>query len=256
MLQRGLDNLVQWCNDWGMMLHPAKCVVMHFGTKNPHHDYYIAGSKINSEDVTHDLGVHVSVNCETSSHVEKIAKKAHGVLSQIHRATVVRDSQTFVRMYSTFVRPILESSAPAWNPHLRGDIVELEKVQKRAFRMISDMGNLSYEGKLKKLNVQSLESRRTRGDMIDTYKYLNGFYDIDPNRLFTFVRDRHNKDTRSYSHNCLVPEKTNLNIRKYFYTNRITSTWNSLPSDVKAATSVNNFKNLYDDYTEICSNLD
>ena len=157
-------------------------------------------------------------------------------------------------MYSTFVRPILESSAPVWNPHMKGDIFELEKVQKRAFRMIGDMKNLSYEERLQKLNIQSLESRRTRGDMIDTYKYLNGFYDIDPNRLFSFVRDRHNKDTRSYSQNCLVPEKTSLNIRKYFYTNRVTTTWNWLPSDIKDATSVNGFKNLYDDYTEMCNN--
>jgi len=34
-LQAGIDNLVQWCREWGMALHPDKCVVLHFGHKNP-----------------------------------------------------------------------------------------------------------------------------------------------------------------------------------------------------------------------------
>jgi len=32
-LQICIDNLVQWCRDWGMSLHPDKCVVLHFGLK-------------------------------------------------------------------------------------------------------------------------------------------------------------------------------------------------------------------------------
>ena len=96
--------------------------------------------------------------------------------------------------------------------------------------MIGDLPSMSYEEKLTKLNIQSLENRRTRGDMIDTFKYLGGYYDVDPHQLFTFVKDRHNKDTRSRANNCLVPEKTTLNIRKHFFTNRITETWNNLPS--------------------------
>ena len=47
-------------------------------------------------------------------------------------------------MYMTFVRPVLESSASVWNPWKRGDIEELEKVQRRALRMIGDMSGLSY----------------------------------------------------------------------------------------------------------------
>ena len=91
--------------------------------------------------------------------------------------------------------------------------------------------------------------------MIDTFKYLGGYYDVDPHQLFTFVKDRHNKDTRSRANNCLVPEKTTLNIRKHFFTNRITETWNNLPSHVKDATSVNNFKNRYDEYVKVCNTI-
>jgi len=112
-LQICIDNLVQWCRDWGMSLHPDKCVVLHFGLKNPQIDYYIANSKIKTESIARDLGIYISNTGETSAHVEKITKKAHAMLFQIHRATIVRDRQTVMAMYKSFVRPLLESSAPA-----------------------------------------------------------------------------------------------------------------------------------------------
>jgi len=250
-LQMCIDSLVRWCRDWGMSLHPDKCVVLHFGPKNLEFDYYIDNNKIKPEKAARDLGVYVSDTCDTSAHVNKITKKAHGVLSQIRRATVVRDRRTIMMMYKSFVRPLLETSAPAWNPYKRGDVDALEKVQKRALRMIGDDGSLckmSYENRLKTLKIQSLECRRTRGDLLETFKYLNGYNDVDPYRLFSFVRDRHSRDTRSHANNHLVSEKTSLNLRKFFFTNRVTKDWNDLPPMVKEAPSVNSFKNLYDEH--------
>jgi len=248
-LQGGIDRLVQWCRDWGMSLHPGKCVVLHFGSKNPKHDYFIDGTKINPENIARDLGVYISDTCDTSPHVERITKKAHGVLSQIRRATIVRDSHTLLNIYKAFIRPLLETAATTWNPFKRGDVDALEKVQKRSLRMMSDIGSLSYEEKLKKLNLQSLENRRERGDLIQTYKYLNGFNHVST-PMFSSVRERHSKDTRSHANDHLLPEKANLNIRKYFFTNRVTTAWNSLPSDVKEAPSVNALKNRYDKHVK------
>ena len=113
--------------------------------------------------------------------------------------------------------------------------------------MASDLGKMSYEDKLRAVGLQSLEDRRARGDLIETYKYLNGFNDVDSTGLFSFVRDRHSKDTRSHENNDLIGEKTSLNIRKFFFTNRVTYAWNSLPTEVKEAPSVNSFKNRYDE---------
>ena len=107
---------------------------------------------------------------------------------------------------------------------------------------------MPYEERLKELGLQSLEDRRERGDQIECFKYLNGHNDINPDRLFSFIRDRHDKFTRSYADNNLVCEKTSLNIRKFFFTNRVTGAWNSLPREVREATSVNMFKNRYDEY--------
>ena len=74
-----------------MSLHPGSA--LFFGSNNP--NILIDGMKINSKNIARDLGVYISDTCDTSPHVERITKKAHGVLSQVRRATIVRDSHTF-----------------------------------------------------------------------------------------------------------------------------------------------------------------
>ena len=150
-----------------------------------------------------------------------------------------------------YVRPLLEANAPAWNPMKREAVNELEKVQRRATRMISDLGSLSYEERLKALGMESLEDRRRRGDLIQCYKTMNGHGDIDPLEWFEFVQDRHDKNTRTHAANNIVPDKCNLNVRKNFYTNRVAKSWNDLPHDVRNAPSTNSFKNRYDEYARL-----
>ena len=159
------------------------------------HTYHIGDQKLECVSSAKDLGIHVANTCEMSLHVEKISKTAHAILSQVRRATAIRDSRTFPMIYKSFVRPLLESAAPVWNPTKREDVNRLEKVQKRALRMISDLGGLSYEERLKKLGIQSLEDRRRRGDAIEAFKTLSGLNNVDPRAWFTFVQDRHEKNT-------------------------------------------------------------
>ena len=195
-LQSALDSLDKWCSDWGMQLHPDKCVVIHFGRNNTQHDYFIGSAKLSAVDGARDLGVFITNDCDPSEHIEKISKKAHVVLTQLRRATTLRDSRTFPKLYQAYVRPLLETAAPVWNPTKKESIYTLEKVQKRALRMISDLGSLHYDERLEKLGMQSLEDRRRRGDLIQCFKTMNEHGDIDPNNWFEFVQDRHDVTTR------------------------------------------------------------
>ena len=92
---------------------------------------------------------------------------------------------------------------------------------------------LSYVKKLDRLGLQSLEERRKRGDLIDTFKYLNAFNDTNPFQICSCVQTRYEKPTRSFTENKLVPEKTSLNVRKNFFTNRVVDDWNALPHEIR-----------------------
>ena len=82
-------------------------------------------------------------------------------------------------LFKTLLGPHLEYYIQFWLPHLKEDIVELEKVQKRVTKMITGQEHLLYEERLKRLGLLSLEKRHLRGDMIETYKIMHGVDKVD-----------------------------------------------------------------------------
>ena len=53
--------------------------------------------------------------------------------------------------------------------------------------MVESLRGKTYEEKLKEIDLDSLEERRRRGDMITCYKMLNGLEDTDSKRFFDLV---------------------------------------------------------------------
>ena len=136
---------------------------------------------------------------------------------------------------------------------LEADIKVLEAVQQRAIRMTSGLSG-SYEEKLRQVGLTNLSERRIRGDLIQTYKILHQVDDLPSSTFFKFA-DAHNYPTRlaevTYTTlNLANPEPANYDFRRNFFSHRVVDPWNALPSEVKFATSVNNFKNTYDSYKQ------
>ena len=127
------------------------------------------------------------------------------------------------------------------------DIEILEKVQRRAVNLISGLKGVSYEEKLKELGVLSLEKRRKRFDLIQTYKILSGIDQVDSSIWFRTVGANAQRLTRTtaYCKN-LIPNKSKTEMRHNFFSNRVVNTWNRLPTEVKEARTLNSFKKLLD----------
>jgi len=75
------------------------------------------------------------------------------------------------------VRSHLDYCSSVWNPYHKGDVEVLEKVQKRATKILPELKHLSYYDHLRACNLTMLHYRRIRGDMIETYKIVTGKYD-------------------------------------------------------------------------------
>ena len=89
-----------------------------------------------------------------------------------------------IPLYKAIVRPHLEYCIQAWNPYLRKDVDMLEKIQRRATKLIPGLRDLTYEERLKECGLTTLETRRLRGDQIEVFKILNGYENIDSNIFF------------------------------------------------------------------------
>ena len=148
-------------------------------------------------------------------------------------------------LFKALVRPILEYGNVVWNPAKRKYINYIESVQRHFTRCVVGMRGMCYEDRLKALSLPSLEYRRLRGDMIETYKITHAHYDpITTNSLITLIP---NSNTRSHRYKISKP-RVNTNLFLQFFTNRIINKWNGLPAEVVEAKSLNCFKNKIDFY--------
>ena len=114
---------------------------------------------------------------------------------------------------------------------IRKDIEALEKVQRRATRMVPGIKDKGYEVRLRMLNLFKLSKRRLRGDLIEAFKLMKGINKVDHVQLF-----RVSLVSRTRGHKWkLAKEKFHTDIRKYFSTQRVVNVWNSLPGHVVEA---------------------
>ena len=165
------------------------------------------------------------------------------VLGLLRRSFKLFSVDLLTFLYIMYVRPHLEYCIQVWSPYLAKDIDLLEKVQRRATKLLPSLFYLSYETRLERLGLYSLYCRRQRGDLIETYKILNGYYDINPTSFFTLS----NTDTTRVHYRKLFKFRSRLLVRHIFFTNRVVNLWNSLPADVISAPTVALFKKNLDD---------
>ena len=94
------------------------------------------------------------------------------------------DEELFRDIYLTFSRPHLEYCVQVWSLYLCCEVDKIEKVQRRATKLVPSLHELPYKERLKKLNLTTLEERRHRRDQIETFKIIKGFEKVDGNKFF------------------------------------------------------------------------
>ena len=192
-----------------MLFNFGKCKCLHTGHGILDVNYKMGDTVLGTTVKEKDLGVTISADMKVSEQCGIAASKDNQILGLIRRNITYKGKKLIIPLYKAIVRPHLEYCIQAWRPYRKKDIDTLERIQRRATKMIQELRNLSYEERLKECGLTTLETRRLRGDQIEVFR---------------------------------------LDIRKHSFSQRTINEWNTLSTDCVTASSVNMFKSKVDTY--------
>ena len=245
LLQNDLFSLFKWSVDWQMAFNISKCKVMHVGKNNPSTAYFVDKETSDCLSVVEsekDLGVIFDTNLHFDEHVYASVNKANRMIGIIYRSFSCMNITMFLSLYKTIIRPILEYGNCIWSPLFIRQSIILEKVQRRATRLLNELNDLSYVERLQHLKLPTLKYRRIRGDLIQMYKIVHGIDNLDYRSFFSYS---HINFTRGDKYKIFV-SFTSSRIRHNYFISRTVTIWNKLQFKTKDSKSINSFKNSID----------
>ncbi|PKU45946.1 hypothetical protein llap_3749 [Limosa lapponica baueri] len=140
---------------------------------NLRYEYRLGDEGIESSAEEKDLGVLVDEKLDMGRQCMLTTQQANCILGCIKTSLGSRSREMILPLYSALMRPHLEYCIQFWSPQHRKDMDLLERVQRRATKMIRAMEHLSYEERLRELGLFSLEKRRFQ-DLISAFQYSKG----------------------------------------------------------------------------------
>ena len=118
------------------------------GGNNASHPYILNGKTLGNTDMEKDLGILINSKLSCKKQCQAAAAKANKIMGCIKRGIDARDENIFLLLYKSLVRPHMEYCVQFWAPVNKADIAELERVQRRATKVITGMGQLQYPERL------------------------------------------------------------------------------------------------------------
>ena len=106
-------------------------------------------------------------------------KRANKLVGWIRRTFYFMDKELFLMVYKYLIRSVLDYGSPVWHHSTKKYRQLLQNVQRRATKLVPELKMLSYQERLRKLNLRTLYYRRNRYDLIQLFKIIAHREDTD-----------------------------------------------------------------------------
>jgi hypothetical protein len=236
VIQADINRVQAWAKACQLTLAVDKCFVLRIGQSGAQ-PFMVNDSPLSDQSEVKDLGIKVTPDLSFSSHVNEVASKAFRKTGLLYKVIKGRDTALMCRMYETFVRPIVEHNTSIWNPHHLGLIEQLEKVQRRYTKRIPALKFLNYPSRLRQLNMEPLEARRMKTDLINCFKILKNKVPVSREKFFEFNPGV----TRGHSWKLKI-QHPRTESKKFSFACRVVPLWNELDERTVSCRSAHGFK--------------
>lgn len=161
ILLEDVNALLRWSRENFLPFHPDKSSSRRTVMETRYFIRHYDGLQrdITRVDCEKDLGIITDQHLTFQQHIQEKVNKANRILGIIRRTFVALDISTFRCLFKAMVRPHLEYAQSIWSPYKRKDIIAVENVLRRAYKMILGLRNSTYPERLKILNIPSMVYR-------------------------------------------------------------------------------------------------
>ena len=206
-----------------------QCKVLHIGFKQLHKEYRLGNDCIVSSNVERDLGILVDNKLKFHEQCSAVVAKANKLLGMIRQSLNYSNAGMILCLYKSLVRSVMEHGNIIWGPYYVTDKQVIEKVQRRATKIIPNLRHYFYQQCLLKVSLPSLVYRQQRGEVIFLYQLTHQYYNINVTNLLQYQ----SSITRGHCYKIYKPHAWT------FCYCKIHSNWDNLPARAVECSSIN-----------------
>ena len=196
------------------------------------------------------LGVDIDTGLTFDSHVSKICRRSGFALRALERISKHLSNDSKLYVYNAFIASHFSYCNIVWHFTSIQNIIKMERINKRALRIIFNDDESTYPQLLEKAGLKDLYTTRINAIALEMFKTDKK---INPAFLHNlFINQDHNYDLRNFVQleppfRCVqleppIPRTSMYGLNSFVYQGpRI---WNALPLHAKSSNSILEFKNI------------
>ena len=230
-----------WCKNNGMRANADKfqAFVISPRLKKCDVEFLVNGIPIQCKSPVKLLGVKLDDNLTFEHHIKHMCHRASRQINALSRISKYIDVDVRMSLYRAFIESNFQYCNTVWHFCSKASLFKLEKLNKRALRVVLNDHISCYSDLLSNSKCTSLYLSRIKTIAIETFKCING---INPEYLSIFDKVEHKYESRRGTM-LRLPKVVNEMSGKHSFGYQGAKIWNELPIYLKHPMSLQDFKN-------------